>query len=385
MEKRDATAPPGWEADGRIPGGNAAGVAFITAGDTPELRFTPDPRGARPLWFCFQVKPPAAAANPESGKLRLVLEHYATLAGARDPAECCPVFKPAGQWWMRLPAGRPELAPDGRACAVWSVNAPTAPMTVALGFPYAYGDLRQLLDRSHGFWQADPVGLSAGGNQLLRLANAYNAGTRFPGALYLVARMRGNDMPAAWVLDGMLQRFAGARHNPFMVWAVPLADPDAARSGAWHSAPDAAGDWSASAARQETAVLENDIIRWRGAGRAALAINLQAAPLHEKSGIFCVLPDAQRHPEMHAQALKWAHVIQHKLGPEFAAPEFVCAGPAPAAGGGWFHDRLASEPFGVCAITVHVPWSGAGEIGFSPKKYREAGRNLADALMEKRR
>ena len=91
METPDATpSSPGWTADGRIPGGNAAGLKIIP-GDCPEIRFTPAPRGTRPLWFCFQVKPPPAA-GPGNGKLRLVLEHYDTLAGARDPAECCPVF-----------------------------------------------------------------------------------------------------------------------------------------------------------------------------------------------------------------------------------------------------------------------------------------------------
>lgn len=374
-----------WEIDSQFYGGNSAGVQVIS-GSAPEVRFTPNPRGARPLWFCLRISPaPGAAAGAESGKLRLVLEHYETLAGAKHPGECCPVFKPAGQWWMRLPAGKPELAADGRAAAVWTVNPPAAPMEVALGFPYADGDLRQLLERSRGFWHADTIGLSAGGNPLVRLANEYNAGARFPGGLYLVARARGCDMPAAWVLDGMLQRFAGAKNNPFLIWAVALADPDAAQAGAWHSAPDLAGDWTDTPARPETAVLGGDIAHWRAACRPALAVNLQAAPLHEKSGIYCELPDAQRRPEWHAQALKWAHVVQHKLGPEFAAPEFARAAPAPAPGAGSFHDWLADGPHGVCAVTLQIPWSGAGETGFSPKKYREAGRNIADALIEKRR
>ena len=381
MEKQDAKQDAlSWKTNWRIPNGNAAGLKVIS-GDNPEIRFTPAPHGARPLWFCFQIKPPPGA-TPESGKLRLVLEHYDTLPGAVDPSECCPVFRPAGQWWMRLSGGRPETTPDGRTAAAWMVNRPTAPMDVALGFPYVDSDLRQLLDRSRGFWQSDPIGISSGGRPLIRLANEYNAGARFPSGLYLVARLRGNDMPAAWVLDGILQRLASAKNNPFLIWAVPLADPDAVAAGAWHSPPDMANDWADTPARHETTVLRSDITRWHNACRAVLAINLQAAPLREKSGIYCELPDAQQHPEKHAQALKWANVMQHKLGQEFAAPEFVRVA---APGKQCFLSWTAIALNEICALTLRVPWVGTGAVGFSPKKYREAGRYIADALIEKRR
>ncbi|MCA1809786.1 MAG: hypothetical protein ABR497_05865 [Kiritimatiellia bacterium] len=368
----------GWQVDTAVECGNVAAVRVV-AGANPEVRFSPAPRGVSPLWFSFRIKAqPGAEHDAASGKLRLVLEHYDTLAGAETPHECCPVFRPAGQWWMHLPAARPEQTQDGRMDATWTLNCAVEYMDVALGFPYTDQDLHQFVDKSRAAWQLDCIGVSAGGRELLRLSNAYAAGGKFTGGLYLLARQRGCDMPAAWVLDGMLQRLASAKNNPFMIWAVPLADPDAVQAGAWFSAPDMTGDWGLIQ-HHEVALLLRDLARWRAACRPALVINLQAAPLRERAGIYCELPDAKIQPEMQAQALKWAHVMQHKLGAEFAADPFVRED---TMSNGRLPMAMAAE--GICAMTLHVPWAAAGTTIFSQKKYREVGRRLADALIEKR-
>ena len=370
----------------RFPGGNAT-RARVVDGDPAELHFTCDPKGGRPLWFWLRVKPSAEGHAPDA-KLRLVLEHYDTLAGAQQPGECCPVYRQEGQWWMRLPAGKPERAADGCVSATWTVNLPAEPLEIALCHPYEPGDLRQLVEKSRGVWERQRIGLSRGGRDLVRLANGYDAGSRFPGGLYLVARERGGDMPAAWLLDGLLQRLAGAKNNPFLTWAVPLVDADGEHSGMWHSEPDILCGWGGGAAeRHETVVLKQDVMRWRACCRPSLAISICAAPASEIGGIYCELPDQEACGELHAQALKWAHVMQTKLGAELASSEFVRSVRKDASSCSAevrFHDWMARE-VGICALTLCIPWASAGETSFSQKKYREAGRNVADALIEKRR
>lgn len=371
--------------DTRFPGGNATRVRLIE-GDPLQLQFTCEPKGVRPLWFHIRLKPNTEIKPAPDAKIRLVLEHYDTLAGAQQPGECCPVYRPSGQWWMRLPPGKVERTEDGRLSAVWTLNAPSEPLEVALCPPYEPVDLRQLVEKSRGAWLQERLGLSQGGRDLLRLANGYDSATRFTGGLYVMARERGADMPSAWLLDGLLQRLAGAKNNPFLTWAVPLADVDGAHSGAWHSEPDLHTGWlGISSERHEVAMLKRDVLRWRGCCRvASLGLSIRAAALGETSGIYCEVPDASACGEFHAQALKWAHVIQAKLGSEFAAPEFIRPVEKKSGSGGLFHDWAAQEA-GICALTLCVPWASAGETVFSQKKYREAGKNVADALMEKRR
>ena len=368
--------------DTRFPGGNATRIR-VTEGDPLQLQFTCEPKGGRPLWFYLRLKPSAEIKPAADAKFRLVLEHYDTLAGAQQVAECCPVYRPSGQWWMRLPGGKVERTEDGRLSATWTLNVPTEPMELALCPPYEPVDLRQLVEKSRGAWLQERLGLSQGGRDVVRLANGYDSASRFAGGLYIVGRERGADMPSAWVLDGLLQRLAGAKNNPFLTWAVPLADVDGAHSGAWRSEPDLHTGWvGGSSERHEIAMLKQDVLRWRGSCRPSLGLSIRAAALGETSGIYCELPNEAAYGEFHAQALKWAHVIQAKLGAEFASPDFVRV--ADKADTGRFHDWMARE-VGICALTLCVPWASAGETVFSQKKYREAGKNVADAMIEKRR
>ena len=371
--------------DTRFPGGNATRVRILE-GDPLQVHFTCDPKGVPPLWFQLRLKPNPDAAPKPDAKLRLVLEHYDALAGAQQPMECCPVYRPAGQWWMRLPAGKIERTEDGRCSASWVLNISAEPLDVALCPPYEPGDLRQLVEKSRGAWKQERIGLSLGWRDVWRVANGCEASAgHFTGGLYIVARERGADMPSAWLLDGLLQRLAGAKNNPFMTWAVPLADADGAHSGAWFSGPDLHTGWMTGfGGRYEAALLKQDILRWRGGCRPSLGLSIRAAAPAETGGIYCELPDGGAYGEIHAQALKWAHVIQDKLGKEFAAADFVRAADQTVPRGARFHDWMAGEA-GICALTLCVPWAVAGETVFSQKKYREAGKNAADALIEKRR
>jgi hypothetical protein len=364
----------------RLDAGNVSRVRFVS-GNPPEIQFCPDPKGSRSLWFYFQAKGPdeESPADP-SGKLSLVLEHYETLAGAKDPSECAPLYRVGGQWWARMSPGKPEQTADGRMNATWVINQPEEDFEVALCYPYEDSDLKKLVDKKDGVWMRDMIGLSPGGRPISRLANAHEKSTRFPNGLFVVARERGCDMPAAWLLDGLLQRLASAKKNPFLTWAIPIADPDAARSGAWRSEPDLGTAWREDSPRQEVHVIAADLARWKARCQPSLALSICAAELSETGGIYCTLPDGDKHKEQHQLAQKWANVVLQKLGKDFASPEFVRS--AKDAGSS-FPDWLAGTS-GLCGLTLHVPWVSAGDTIFSPKKFRDAGRLIADALVEKR-
>ena len=49
------------------------------------------------------------------------------------------------------------------------------------------------------------------------------------------------------------------------------------------------------------------------------------------------------------------------------------------------YTRRLAEDAGLNALTIRVPWCQAGDTALSPKKYRDAGRFIADALIEKRK
>lgn len=376
----------------RLHAENVSRVRFVP-GKTPELHVSPDPKGTRPLWFYFRGKvripggqtdaDPASSSElrlDKTGKLRLVLEHYDTLAGAGEPSECNPLFRVDGQWWARLPRGTPIHTPDGRTSATWLMNAPEQDFEIALCYPYENADLKKLTEKKGGSWRRDVIGLSQGGNPIARLANSHERDPRFSSGLFLVGRERGCDMSAAWVLDGLLQRLATAKKNPFLTWAIPLADPDAARSGAWRSEPDLATQWDPHSSRPEIHAIQADLKRWKARCKPALGLSICAAELSEVSGITCTLPDPDRYKEQHQFGLKWANVLKQKLGSDFASPDFVRPAAHPKAG---FTDWLAGSK-NLCGLTLHIPWCRSGDTVLSPKKYRDAGRLIADGLIEKK-
>ena len=331
------------------------------------MTFTCDPVGRVPLWFRLKVSAKEGKTiADESGHLRLVLEHYDTLSGAESPQECYPVQKAEGKFWVRMSSGKVERTEDGRVSASWLLNRSVDHFEVALSFPYEDVDLHQLINKMHGEWQLDAVGVSAGGRDVKRVSSSYGHERRYRGGIYIVARENGMDMPAAWVLDGLLQRVDVLKHNPYLIWAVPVADPDGARSGAGGIGADREDGWGGALSKQETTVIEKDLARWRNCCDGSLLLRIRAAALSEVGGIYCEVAEGA----VGAEAVKWANVMQQKLGNQYTSAPFI--------------REVARMPeVGVPALTVCVPWCVAGGVVLTQKKYREAGRLLADALLAK--
>ncbi len=366
----------------QIPHGNACRLA-VTPGETPEIAFTPDPRGTPwPLWFCFRIN----AETPPAGKdqkIKLVMEHFQAIQQGESPAAWMPVYKPADQWWFRMHAGKLERKPDGQVVAAWLIPAPATSMEVALCFPYGAPDTKDLLDKSKGYWRQDVIGVSRASRDLVRLANDYESGNRYAAGLYLLARERAGDTPAAWFADGLLKHLSLAKYNPFLTWAVPLLDVDGLAEAATLSWPDLARGWADAWPRTEIRAVQRDVELWQTRCRAALALDIIAAPMAEKAGCYAVAPDPATPEELQRQATKWANVIGHKLGPDYAAQDFLRPRPAPASNDDFA--TWAACKAGVCALTLAVPFATAGATALTPKLYREAGRRVAEALLEKRK
>lgn len=358
----------------RMAGGNACRVRFVRE-TLPTLYFIPDPKGGFPCWFYFRLKSKdGTKITQEKESLRLVMEHYDTLAGAHTPDECYPVYKASGQFWVRLPQGRIDRQADGRVCATWIITKPADDFELALCFPYEETDMKQLAGRGRGVWAIDSIGLSTHGREIRRFSNQYDM-HGYSSSLYCIARTNGCDMPAAWLLDGLLQRLQSVKNNPFMTWAVPLADPD----GYWYGAGLPAESFDPGhPTKQEHVVIRKDLDRWRQHGAGALILDIQAASLRETDGIYCTLPHAQRFPEWHERTLKWAHVIANKLGTAFASADFVRTTEESHRCNGLV--SIMEVP----SLTLFIPWCYTGDATFSAKKYREAGKAVADALIEKR-
>jgi hypothetical protein len=364
--------------DTRMQGGNAARLRF-EEDNPPRLIFSADPKGGRPLWFYFRttLNQEAVALSPDA-KLSVILDHYETMVGTDNVRECLPVYMAKNQFWVRMSPGKVERTRDGRLRALWSVNLNADEFEFALCYPYGPNELRQLMDKLRGTWRRDGIGLSQSGREVRRVSNSYEHSTKLHSGIYLVAREHGCDMPAGWVLDGALQRLSSVKNNPFVTWAVALLDEDGAHAGATASQPDMLTGWCTDAgSRHEQEIVKQDVRLWRSACKGAFVVALKAAELRDTDGVYCEVPDEKEYPAAHAQAVKWAHVIADKLGTAYAAKSFVRS-----ASGGRIHDWVAASA-DLPALTLCVPWCAIGDTVLSPKKYRDIGKLLADALIEK--
>ncbi len=365
----------------RIPAGNAAAVTLREDGECPEVRFSSDPRhGATALWFCFRLADPASEANRQ-GKVRLTWEHVDSVpGGVGDPAGCRPVFQPVGHAWTRLKHGEKTLEPDGRIALSWMIPYPAPATDVALCFPYGTAELDWLRQHYGDYWAAAEPGISGGGRPIVRLFNNAGApGGTHPG-LYLVARQHAGETPGSWVLEGFLQHLAQIRKAGYVVWAVPLADPDGVADGSYGRGAlpgDFDAAWGPAPGRHAVRVLRDDLKRWKGRCRPILALDIQAPGAFEQEGVYALAggdPDGATA----AEETKWCNVLRTELQAQFAAPEFKRNAPAGADIGAFLRADL-----GVPALRLMIPYSQAGETLLTQKLYREIGRRLALGVLRR--
>lgn len=369
----------------RIPYGNAADVAVRTGGEMPEVHFAADPHGGPEcLWFCFRLEETEPDNTPADAKVRLVLKHFDNVRGAGDPAQCMPVYRPADQGWFRMKHGQPHVEPDGRRSVSWVINHPTPSTEIAFCFPYGRPEIKRLLQKSKGYWHADPIGLSRDCRPLVRLSNESRTGG--PG-LFLVARQHAGETPGSWVLDGVLQQLSRSRKNAYVTWSVPLADIDGVLCGDYGKDAfpcDMNCAWGTPPRRHENLAYQRDISRWIERCKPVLGLDFHAPGACETSGVYCYLPSPDRSPALHKEATKWANVINEALTDEYAAADFKRVLDVPARYETPSFMRYFCEQLGICALTVETPYAVAGKTAVTQKVCREIGKRIADALIRGR-
>ena len=369
--------------------GNVCDAAVRMHGPVPELAFTIEPRrDLERIWFRFQI----TETDPDSVKagaiLRLLLKHVDTMPALGRASALLPVWRSGEKAWTRLLPGCEEMLADGQRGIIWELEHPKPTVEVAMCYPYCPLDLQPLLGKSRGYWQDTAIGVTAMGRRLERFFNVPGAvGRRMPG-VYLIARQQAGDTPGSWVLDGFLQQISSVRKGPLMVWAVPFVDLDGVLAGdsgrntmPW--AFDCA--WTIPPRRHEIQMLQSDLLRWKERCQPRLAMEFRAAASCEADGISVVLPDAVAYPDLHNAARRWAESACEMMGPGLAASQFVREASADSRlwpGGNVFSGYMASA-LGVPAVSVEVPYSLAGGSVLTLKRYREAGRILADTFLRR--
>lgn len=367
----------------RFPGGNGRVLEVKSQGEEALLRLAPDAAGGRvALWFHARLSHNGKGAAPR--RLRLVLEHLLLPDAREDWVGLRPVWRVKGQDWQRMLPGRWEVLADGQGRLTWEIDYPDAgEVELATVFPYMREDLEATLKKTKGAWQSDAIGLTGEAMPLARLANQYGeAGGKLPG-LYFLARQQAGEHPGSWVLDGFLQALPRVKHGNVLAWGVPFADADGVFRGHCGYAGGGKGfeaAWGAVPARTETAVLQADIARWEERCGPGLGLDFGAGSTGQAAGFQIVVPSGEDFPEVHAQAVKWANVIQHALPPEYVAGEFLRiplpgtreGGPGSALG--WFASR------GLPMLRILAPYTMSGQKVLSRKCFREVGQALAEAV-----
>lgn len=369
-----------------FPGGNVCQPQVQRSGDVPEILFAAHPKGGTSaLWFRWQITDTSSVRQAD-GKVRVTLRGLEEWMEPSMAADLLPVYRPAGQGWHRCSSGTVATEPDGRFRVSWSIPYPDPETEVALCFPYGKPELDSLRSKSRGYWTEDLIGTTEEGNELTRWSSHYGGLDHRKNGLYLIAREHAGESPASWVLDGVLQHIARIKRDPFLVWAIPIADPDALERGV-HGASlyplDVDRAWGEPPGRREARLIQDDIQRWKNRCKPVLLVDFHAAGPHEREGVYCRLPDPNSFPEQYQAAEKWANVIKQELQPDFAADDFkrpqMHSVPPPLC-------TLADYACGhlkLCALSICIPFSRIGTKALSQKNYREIGDAIAKAMIHK--
>ncbi len=370
--------------DTNVPHGNACDICVEKMSGGCTVTFAADPHGGpETLWFCFQLRHHDNRDRP-LGKVRLVLKHLDNMLTAPKPETIRPVYRPNGETWQRLDAGRAEVLPDGRTRAVWEIDTHACRLDVATCYPYGMGEVEALVRETGGFWQADTIGVSQAGRPLVRLSNAPGAeGSDRPG-LYLTARQHAAETPGSWVLDGLLRQIATHGEKAPLIWAVPLTNIDGVEQGDYgkdNFPYDLNRAWGVPAMRHEVLIFQRDITRWRRRCRPVGGIDFHGPSLHEATGCYAFLPKPGTYTGVHEASRRWGDRLAAALGSDYAADPFGrVAGYASRWETPTFCSHMAS--LGLPAMSVETPYSQIEQKVLTPAEYAEIGRRIAAAVME---
>jgi len=351
----------------RMPYGNACATRIRTNGDEVEVQFSPSPCGfAERLWFYFRLFE-STPDTPQGTRIKLILKHADTLSEIDEPSALVPVYHKDGQGWSRMKHGVIEREPDGQRRVVWNLRYPEPSVEVALCYPYGMPEIKNLVSKAKGYWKLDSIGISGGGREIVRLSNLYQATSDNHPGLYIVARRHAGETPGSWVLDGLLRHLSVSGKTPLMVWAQPLADIDGVLRGHYRAS-------AVDPSRPELRILDTDVQRWKERCRPLLILELSASAVSVRDGVHSCLPaESDTDPDLRKEAERWANMFKTALTPTYVSSEFM---------------RESCEPFafshyGVCSLSIHIPYSQIGSTELTPKDYRQLGKRLADAVIRR--
>lgn len=368
-------------------GGNVSVVEIADSDGVIEIRFAADPcGGTEALWFYFQVQAPAGR------EVRLILTNPDTLlGGGGDWSGVNPVVRfsdESGNWgpWRRVGGAITRVLPDGRREASWSLRTESKVMEFAFCYPYGAGELGETLKACRGYWKMDQIGVSSGGEPIMRLSNSYGSPSRQVPAVFLMARQHSGETPGSWVLDGLLRAAAEEiRPEDIIFWVVPLANVDGVVRGAYGKDPhpiDLNRDWTSPLPmRYETSVIRRDIERLSQRGRLVAAIDFHAPGACESAGAYF---QVLKPHDTQAQAIK---EFVGKLLPHLPA-ELMAKDPFRVAGyasrwnergtlGSYLWDR-----YQIPAPALETPYSRVGQKVLEIDDYRRLGASLARAIKQ---
>ncbi len=374
--------------ESKFPGGNARRLLVKTDGEVPVVSFAADPcQGPECLWFNFRLVE-TAPETVKTEKVQLVLKYFDNLYGSGDPIRVRPVCKHQNQDWVRMKPGKIAVGEDGQHSVSWIIDYPKPSVEVAVCFPYGSQEIKQMIDKTRGYWKSDTIGLTQSGRPIQRLSN--NAGTPggdMPG-IYLIARQNPGETPGSWVLDGLLRELARTRNQRCLFWVIPLADIDGIIRGEYGKKNypfNLNRSWGDSFYRHETLVIQNDLKRWQKRCKPVLGINFQSPGICHTEGIHCYLPDGERFPDLHKLSTAWANNLANRLPAKFTATAKDFKKSATQRPGGLENDFIsyACESLKISAVTLLSPYSMAGDNLLSRKCYRESGKTIAMGILDR--
>lgn len=371
--------------DKTVPYANACDVSIDRTDGGWTVAFAADAHGGpERLWFCFRLR----QANPGDGHIgrtKLLLRHFQTMLGGSKCENFFPVMRLPGGDWQRLPAGTPEIQPDGRCQASWTIDIPADHADLALCYPYGMSEVDTLVRESNGYWRADTIGVSQAGRPLVRLSNDYGQpdGTR-PG-LYFIARQHSGETPGSWVLDGLLREIASLGEKAPLVWAIPLTNIDGVEQGDYgkdNFPYDLNRAWGSPPMRHEVMVFQGDMNRWRKRCRPALALDFHAPSLCEIDGIYAFLPTPRLYQGLSETASSWAEQMARSLTPQYASTSFCRVGNYASR---WETPTFTSyiARLGICGFTLETAYGAAAGGVLTCQDYRQMGGRIAQAILER--
>lgn len=208
-----------------------------------------------------------------------------------------------------------------------------------------------MIQKTGSFWLVDTIGVSQGGRPLPRLSNDYGRPKGERPGVFLMARQYSGDVSGAWVLDGVLRRFAELGEAAPLVWAIPLANIDGVEQGDYgkdNFPYDMNRAWGKPLMRHETLVLQQDMRRWMERCHPLVGMDFHSPGASELDCIYAFVHASEKYPAVAERAAEWGTALKEALRPDFAAEKFTRSGD--------YNSRWNTPRFGgFCQEELRIP------------------------------